>query len=53
MLAPRTCQRHVAAYHQGETMRKMIMMALAGLIWKQFQTKVLKRPPVPKRTWRY
>lgn len=34
-------------------MRKMIMMALAGLIWKQFQTRVLKRPPVPKRTGRY
>ena len=28
-------------------MRKMIMMALAGLIWKQFQTKVMKRPPAP------
>ncbi len=34
-------------------MRKMIMMALAGLIWKQFQTKVLKRPPVRKSTRRY
>jgi len=34
-------------------MRKMIMMALAGLIWKQIQTKVLKRPVANKRTWRY
>lgn len=34
-------------------MRKMIMMALAGLIWKQFQTRVLKRPVVNKRSTRY
>ena len=34
-------------------MRKMIMMALAGLIWKQFQTKVLKRPVTTQRPRRY
>ena len=32
-------------------MRKMIMMALAGLLWKQFQTRVLKRRPLQRRTW--
>jgi len=25
-------------------MRKIIMAALAGFLWKQFQTKVMKRP---------
>jgi hypothetical protein len=40
--------------HSLETsMRKMIMMALAGLLWKQFQTKVMKRPVAQKKTWRY
>lgn len=34
-------------------MRKMIMMAVAGLLWKQFQTKVMKRPVAQKKTWRY
>jgi hypothetical protein len=38
---------------QEATMRKMIMMALAGFLWRQFQTKVLKKPPVlrPARRW--
>lgn len=36
-----------------KNMRKMIMMALAGLLWKQFQTKVMKRPVAQKKTWRY
>jgi hypothetical protein len=40
--------------HSLETsMRKMIMMALAGLLWKPFQTTVMKRPVAQKKTWRY
>jgi len=34
-------------------MRKMIMMAIAGLVWKQIQTRVLKRPPVRSAARRY
>jgi hypothetical protein len=35
-------------------MRKIIMAALAGFLWKQFQTKVMKRPvPARRGTWRY
>jgi hypothetical protein len=34
-------------------MRKIIMAALAGFLWKQFQTKVLKQPVSSRRrTWR-
>jgi len=36
-------------------MRKVIMAALAGFLWKQFQAKVLKRPVAARRSsnWRY
>lgn len=34
-------------------MRKVIMAALAGFLWKQFQAKVMKRPVASRRTWRY
>lgn len=32
-------------------MRKMILMALAGFVWKQVQARVFKRAPAGK-TWR-
>jgi hypothetical protein len=32
-------------------MRKMIMMAIAGFIWKKVQERMLRRAPVQK-TWR-
>lgn len=35
-------------------MRKIIMAAVAGFLWKQFQAKVLKRPVATRRrTWPY
>lgn len=36
-------------------MRKIIMAALAGFLWKKFQGKVMKRPVASSRrgNWRY
>ncbi len=33
-------------------MRKMIMMAIAGLLWKKFGGNMAKRYPMGRRTYR-
>lgn len=33
-------------------MRKIIMMAIAGFVWKQIQAKMLKPAPAARRTRR-
>jgi hypothetical protein len=40
-------------HQREETMRKMILMALAGFIWKKVQARMLKRAPVgtPRRPY--
>lgn len=35
-----------------DSMRKMIMMAIAGLLWKKFGGKMAQRYPMGRRTYR-